>query len=128
MSAARPSPNALRVGTGVAADLVASASGADGSASKRWGCPGALGLGHVDVDGSDVAELLDRLLGILERLAVLALDVGRLGRAVALDRAGDDHRRTVGGRLGLGEGAVDRRDVVAVDLDRVPAAGLGAPA
>ena len=87
---------------------------------------GALGLGHVDVDGADVAELLDRLVRILERLAVLALDVGGLGGAVALDGARDDHRRPAGGRLGLGEGAVDLGDVVAVDLDRVPAGGLGA--
>ena len=89
--------------------------------------PGTVGLRDVDVDGADVAELLDRLVGILQRLAVLALFVGRLRRAEALDRPGDDHRRPVADRHRLCVGAVDRLDVVAVDLDRRPAAGLGAP-
>jgi hypothetical protein len=87
--------------------------------------PGALRLGDVHVDGADVAELLDRLLRVLERLAVLALLVGGLARPVALDRPGDDHRGAAGGRLRLREGAVDGRGVVTIDLDRVPVACPG---
>ena len=120
----RRQPLAERLARGhwVSADLVLRQR-RRGIAVEAVRLAGALGLGHVDVDRPDVAQLLDRLLRILERLAVLALDVGRLGRAIALDRARDDHRRTVGSGLGLGVGAVDGRDVVAVDLDRVPVAG-----
>ena len=84
------------------------------------------GRRHLHVHRSDVTELADRPLGILQGLAVLALDVGGLAGAVALDRAGDDHRRTTGGRHGLVERAVDLLDIMAVDLERVPAVGLGA--
>ena len=53
--------------------------------------------------------------------AVLVLD---LRVALALDRARDDRRRPAGRRLGLAVRGVDCLDVVAVDLDRVPAERL----
>ena len=84
-----------------------------------------LRLGDLDDDVPDAAELLDRLLGVVERLAVpprLVLD--RLD-ALALDRAGDDGHRPVG-RDRLPVCLVDLVDVVAVDLDRVPAEGASA--
>ena len=84
-----------------------------------------LGLRDLDLQVALAAELGDRRLGIVERLAVeagLVLD----GRdALALERAGDDDRRPAGGLERLGVGAVDRLHVVAVDLDRVPAERLG---
>jgi hypothetical protein len=116
----------LAGGNGVAPDLI-------GGQGHRWvglehmGRGVALWLGDVDVNVADIAELLDRRVGILQRLAVLALDVGGLARAVALDRAGDDHRRAVGGGDRLGERLIDGLDVVTVDLQRLPAGGLGAP-
>ena len=70
------------------------------------------------------AELLDRLLGLRQRLAVEAVLVLDLLHALALDRLGDDHRRDAARLGGLRVGAVDRLDVVAVDLDRMPAEGL----
>ena len=45
--------------------------------------------------------------------------------ALALDRVRDDHRRLAGRVPRLGVGAVDRLEVVPVDLDRVPAERLG---
>ncbi len=83
-----------------------------------------LGLRHVHDDVPLAAELCDRLLGVVERLAVPArLVLDRLD-ALALDRARDDHRRHALHRGGLAVGALDRADVVAVDLDRVPAERL----
>ena len=41
----------------------------------------------------------------------------------ALQRAGKDHRRPSSGPFGLLVGGLDRVDVVAVDLDRVPPEG-----
>ena len=55
--------------------------------------------------------------------AVLVLD---RRHALPLLRAGDDDRRPAGCRDGLRIGLVDRLEVVAVDLDRVPAERLGA--
>ena len=55
--------------------------------------------------------------------AVLVLDVGI---ALALDRLRDDHDRLARDVDRLGVGAVDRLDVVAVDLDRVAAEGARA--
>jgi hypothetical protein len=55
--------------------------------------------------------------------ALLVLD--RL-HALALDRVCDDDRRLAAGRDRLGVGGVDLLDVVAVDLDRVPAERAGA--
>ena len=74
------------------------------------------------------AELRDRLLGVVERLAVLARLVLDGLDALALLRAGDDRRRLAGRLLGVAVGGLDRVDVVAVDLDRVPAERLGAVA
>ena len=84
-----------------------------------------LRLGHVDHDVADAAELLDRRFGIVERLSVPALLVLDGLHALALDRLGDDHRRLPLGRDRLCVRRVDRLDVVPVDLDRVPAEGLG---
>ena len=64
--------------------------------------------------------------GVLERLAVLAGLVLHRRDALALLRAGDDHRRPARRRDRLVVGGGDRLDVVAVDRDRVPAERLGA--
>src|SRR3954453_13893095 len=85
-------------------------------------------LGRRDVDGelAVAPELFDRLVGVLERLAVLAgLVLDRLD-ALALLGLGDDHGRAALGLAGLRVGRVDRVVVVAVDRDRVPAERLGA--
>ena len=66
-------------------------------------------------------------LGIVERLAVPALLVLDGLHALALDRARDDRRRPAGRRQRLLVRAVDRVDVVPVDLDRRPAERLDAP-
>jgi hypothetical protein len=87
-----------------------------------------LGLGHVDLQVALATELLHRRLGLVERLAVEAVLVLDRRDALALDRARDDRRRPAGRGLGLDVGAVDRLDVVAVDLDRMPAVGLDRPA
>ena len=91
---------------------------------------GRLGLGGLDLEVADPAELLDRALGHVrrQRLAVPAVLVLDLGEALALDRLGDDHRRLAGRGEGLSVGAVDRRHVVAVDHDREAAERLHAPA
>ncbi len=57
----------------------------------------------------------------MQSLAVLD---GR--HALALEGAGEDRGGLSGGGPGLAEGAVDRADVVPVDLDGVPAEGLEA--
>ncbi len=57
-----------------------------------------LGLGDVDMDVADAAELGDRRVRVGERLAVVAGLVGDRLDAVALLGAGDDHRR-LSGRL-----------------------------
>src|SRR5436305_1179874 len=63
----------------------------------------------------------------VERLAVLGgLVLDRLD-ALALDRPRDDRRRAARRRQRLLVRAVDRLDVVSVDLDRRPAGRLGAP-
>ena len=67
-SAASASPYALRVAS-LAAQLVHGKAAAR-RASKRCGSPRALGLGHVDVDVADAAQLGDRLVGVRQRLAV----------------------------------------------------------
>ena len=87
--------------------------------------PPSSGLATSTVRLRSPPELLDRAFGILERLAVLAgLVLDRLD-ALALLRAGDDHRRLAGRLARLGVGRVDRGVVVAVDRDRVPAERLG---
>ena len=84
-----------------------------------------VGLGDVDREVALAAELLDRRLRVLDRLAVLAGQVLDRLDALALLRAGDDHRRLAGRLARLGVGGVDRVVVVAVDRDRVPAERLG---
>ena len=83
-----------------------------------------LGLGDVDRDVADPAELLDRGFRIVERLAVEAVLVLDRLHALALDRLGHDHGRRARRLEGLGVRGVDRLHVVAVDLDRMPAEGL----
>ncbi len=85
-----------------------------------------LGRGDLDREVALAAELLDRRLGLVERLAVLAGLVLDGLDALALLRLGEDHRRLPGRRDRLVVGALDRVDVVAVDRDRVPAEALGA--
>jgi hypothetical protein len=72
------------------------------------------------------AELLDRLLGIIERLAVLTRLVLHGLDAATLLRAREDHARAAGRLDRVAVGAVDRVEVVSVDLDRVPPERLGA--
>jgi hypothetical protein len=76
-------------------------------------------LRDVDDVAADAAQLLHGLLG--DGLAVPAVLVLDLRVALALDRARDDRRRLASRRLRLAVGRVDRLDVVAVDLDRMPA-------
>jgi hypothetical protein len=77
---------------------------------------------HLDLEVPVAAELLDDLVGVVERLAVPPVLVLDLLRALTLDRTRDDHDGLA--RLErLRVGAVDRLHVVAVDLDRVPAEG-----
>jgi len=118
-SARRALAKRLAVGTG-SPPAAYVGGGTDASESKRHGDPALRGLATPTWTGRR-CELLDRLAWILQRPPVLALLVGRLRRAEALDRPRDNHRRR-----SLIEtprcSAVDRRDVVAVDLDRGPAA------
>ena len=95
----------------------------------------ALGLRDLDPQVALPAELLDRRVRVVERLAVEARLVLDRGHALALARPRDDHRRPALGLERLGVGAVDRLDVVPVDHDRVPAerlralpVGVGVPA
>ena len=87
-----------------------------------------LRLRNVDVDVPDPTELLDRRFRVVERLAMLAELVGHGLHAMALLGACDHDGRLSGGLDGAGVGPVDRGDVVPVDLDRLPAEGLGSTA
>ena len=87
---------------------------------------GGIGLGDLDRQVAIAPELLDRRVRVVERLAVLAGQVLDRLDALALLGAGDDRRRLALGGLGLGVGGLDLVDVVAVDLDRVPAEGADA--
>ncbi len=78
-------------------------------------------LRDLDADVAHAAELRDRGLGIVQRLAVEAVPVLDRGHALALQRAGDDHDRLALERERLGVGAVDGLDVVPVHLQRVAA-------
>ena len=77
-------------------------------------------------DGVLVALDPDRLRGIGERLAVLALEVLHLASSLALLRPRDDDGWAALGVRRLGERAVDLLDVVTVDLDCMPAVRAGA--
>jgi hypothetical protein len=87
----------------------------------------ALRLPLLDPNVAFAAELCDRRLGVVQCLAVESVLVLDGGDALALDRARDDDRRLSLRLDRLRVGAVDRLDVVPVDLDRVPAERLGAP-
>src|SRR5207244_4063166 len=79
-------------------------------------------LRDLDAEVADAAELRDRLVRMVERLAVPAVLVFDLLDALALDRARHDRGRLAGAERLLVR-AVDRLDVVAVDLDRMPPEG-----
>ena len=85
----------------VAADLVARQLDRS-AAARRDVRPLTLGLRDLDHDVADPAQLLDRLLGVVERLAVAAVLVLDRLHALALDRLRDDHGRQAGRLLGLG--------------------------
>ena len=78
-------------------------------------------------EAAQPAELLDRRVGILERLAVKPVAVLHGAHALALDRARDDRDRLAVARQRLLVGVVDLRDVVAVDLERAPPERLRPP-
>ena len=101
-----------------------SAAARAGPVSNTCGSPGS-GIAHLEPEIADAAELRDRALRVVERLAVPALVVLDRGHALALQRSREDRRRLAGLRLGLRVRAVDLLDVVAVDLDRVPAERAG---
>jgi hypothetical protein len=86
---------------------------------------GGFGLGDLYGDVADASKLLDRVLGIVEGLAVPAGLVLHLGDALSFDRFGDYDRRLSSGARRFLVGAVDGGEVVAIDLDRVPAEGPG---
>ena len=120
-SAAIDSPYALRVAT-------SSPSSHDGSSppevSNRCGLPALSGVATETVSLRSPPSSLIAVLGLIQRLAVLArLVLDRL-HALALLGARDDRRRPAGGVLGLGVGGLDLVHVVAVDRDRLPAERL----
>ena len=84
-----------------------------GRDARRRGCRtcrlARLGQGDLDREVALAAELLDRRVGIVERLAVLAGQVLDRLDALALLRAGDDRGRLALGLLGLGVGGLDLR-------------------
>ena len=82
---------------------------------------------HLDDDVPFAAELGDRFLRIVERLAVPAFLVLDRLHPLALDRARDDGGWTAGRCERFLVGAVDRVDVVSVDFDRRPAVRFRAP-
>lgn len=82
--------------------------------------------GNADPQVTDAAQLLDRLVGVGQRLAVQPLAVLDGPDALALEGAGEDRGGLPQGGGRLAVGAVDGVHVVSVDLDRVPAEGLEA--
>src|SRR5579884_1441952 len=86
-----------------------------------------LRLAHLHHDVSFAAQLVDGPGGIVwfERLAVLTLFVLEEGHAGALLGLGDDQHRLAAMRRCFTVGAVDGRQIVAVDFDRVPAESFG---
>ena len=68
------------------------------------------------------AKLGNGPLGLVlaKRLAVTSVSILQLGKSLAFEGLGDNHRRPVL-LLGLGVGAVDGGRIVAIDLDGVPA-------
>jgi hypothetical protein len=80
-----------------------------------------VGLHHSYLQVARPTELRDRMLRILERLAVLIRQVLDRLDAAALERPRHDRGRNASGELGLPEGRVDRLDVVSVDRYGPPA-------
>src|SRR5699024_10510183 len=60
-------------------------------------------------------------LGVGNRLTMLTLLISDLGDPGTLDGLRDNRRRPAGGGFSLGVGALNLSDVVAIDLDGVPA-------
>ena len=83
----------------------------------------AFGLCHLDAQRAHAAELLNRLLGVGQGLAVLALEILDLAGSLSLLGPGHDDGRAAFHVRRLRERTVDLLDVVTVDLDRVPAEG-----
>src|SRR5579875_3169939 len=98
-----------------------------------WGCwcggGGRAGLRHLHADCLDTAEFLDGLpcLLVVQGPAVPAITILEERNAAPLDRPGDDEGGGITRLAGLGVGPVDLIEVVAVDLDGMPAEGAGAP-
>ena len=124
-------PGVAEGGQGLAVDL----AGGDGAAQlvdgelqlaaglEDVGLAVGGGRGDGGGDAPVAAELLDGARDVVEGLAVgVELVLDRLD-ALALLGAGQDHGGLAGGGHGLGEGGVDGVDVVAVELDDVPAEG-----
>ena len=86
------------------------------------------GFGVCDDEVTHAAELGEGglLLFGVERLAVPAVLVGHERKAVALLRLGDEAGRLFLLSQRLGVGAIDGVEIVAVQLDGVPAEGAGA--
>ena len=82
-----------------------------------------VGQPRLETQVAHAAQLGDRGVGIVQRLAVPAVLVLDGRHALALQRAREDRGRPAGQRLGVAVRLVDLLDVVAVDLDRVPAEG-----
>ena len=121
-SAASASPYAFRVATSVA-ELVAREL--EGSARRLVG-DSRFGLRDLDANVRDPAELGDRSVRVVERLAVVAVLVLHGRDALPLHRPRDENRRLPRRRDGLTERGVDRVEVMAVERDRVPPESLRA--
>jgi hypothetical protein len=83
--------------------------------------PAAVWLGQRQHEVALAAQLGDRFLWVVERLAVLARLILDGPDALALLGAGEDRGRPSARGFRLRVRGLDRIDVVAVDLDRVPA-------
>ncbi len=87
---------------------------------------GCFGLRDLDAKVGDAAELGDRGVRVVERLAVVAVLVLHRRDALPLHRARDENRGLSRRRDGPTERGVDRVEVVAVERDRIPPERLGA--
>ena len=86
---------------------------------------GHIRLRHVDTEVPHAAELFDRLVRVVECLAVQAVLVLDLLDALALDRV-TDHDGRPPGRECFAVRTIDCLDIVALDFDRMPAERAGA--
>ena len=80
-----------------------------------------VGQPRLEAQVAHAAQFRDRRVGVVQGLAVPAVLVLDGRDALAFQRAREDRRRPAGERLGVAVRPVDLLDVVAVDLDRVPA-------